>query len=228
MLLSEPYEPGTNNLRKRDTSLIVVLWRSRLETLLANLERKKANTGFFYEKVFGFFVALNISCYWIAMVTAFPEVAFGPERAHYFMVQFPVGILGAFFDSLSLFVTIYMVRRALSASSSASYVGHLSVDLGIAALATFWVLFVFSVSGWIIGVLGTALESLLARNTAYQDRLARALQDPTGGEEIRNIYFGVLMGLSAMLPTLTHLYLAIHAAGTVARRSVAPVSSRSN
>jgi hypothetical protein len=204
------------------------LWRSRLETLLANLERKKANTGFFYEKVFGFFVALNISCYWIAMVTAFPEVAFGPERAHYFMVQFPVGILGAFFDSLSLFVTIYMVRRALSASSSASYVGHLSVDLGIAALATFWVLFVFSVSGWIVGVLGTAPESLLARNTAYQDRLARALQDPTGGEEIRNIYFGVLMGLSAMLPTLTHLYLAIHAAGTVARRSVAPVSSRSN
>ena len=162
------------------------------------------------------------------MVTAFPEVAFGPERAHYFMVQFPVGILGAFFDSLSLFVTIYMVRRALSASSSASYVGHLSVDLGIAALATFWVLFVFSVSGWIVGVVGTAPESLLARNTAYQDRLARALQDPTGREEIRNIYFGVLMGLSAMLPTLTHLYLAIHAAGTVARRSVAPVSSRSN
>ena len=228
VLMSEPYEPGANNLRKRDTSLIVVLWRSRLEALLATLERKKANTSFFYEKVFGFFVALNISCYWIAMVTAFPEVAFGPERAHYFCVQFPVGILGAFFDSLSLFVTIYMVRRALSASSSASYVGHLSVDLGIAALATFWVLFVFSVSGWIVGVLGTAPESLLARNAAYQDRLARALQDPTGREEIRNIYFGVLMGLSAMLPTLTHLYLAIRAAGTVARRSVAPVSSRSN
>ena len=228
VLMSEPYEPGANNLRKRDTSLIVVLWRSRLEALLATLERKKANTSFFYEKVFGFFVALNISCYWIAMVTAFPEVAFGPKRAHYFWVQFPVGILGAFFDSLSLFVTIYMVRRALSASSSASYVGHLSVDLGIAALATFWVLFVFSVSGWIVGVLGTAPESLLARNAAYQDRLARALQDPTGREEIRNIYFGVLMGLSAMLPTLTHLYLAIRAAGTVARRSVAPVSSRSN
>ena len=220
MLLSEPYEPGANNLRKRDTSPIVVLWRSRLEALLATLERKKANTGFFYEKIFGFFVALNISCYWIAMVTAFPEVAFGPERAHYFWVQFPVGILGAFFDSLSLFVTIYMVRRALSASSSTSYVGHLSVDLGIAALATFWVLFVFSVSGWIIGVLGTALESLLARNTAYQD--------PMGREENRNVYFGVLMGLSAMLPSLTHLYLAIRAAGTVARRSVAPVSSRSN
>ena len=193
MLLLEPYEPGANNLRKRNTPLIVVLWRSRLEALLATLERKKANTVFFYEKVFGFFVALNISCYWIAMVTAFPEVAFGPERAHYFWVQFPVGILGAFFDSLSLIVTIYMVRRALSASASASYVGHLSVDLGIAVLATFWVLFVFSVSGWIVGVLGTAPESLLARNTAYQDRLARALQDPTGLEEIRNIYFGVLM-----------------------------------
>jgi hypothetical protein len=88
VLLSEPYEPGANNLRKRDTSLIVVLWRSRLEALLATLERKKANTSFFYEKVFGFFVALNISCYWIAMVTAFPEVAFGPERAHYFGFSF--------------------------------------------------------------------------------------------------------------------------------------------
>ena len=223
-----PYQPEALDLRKRDTSLVVALWRSRLAALLTTLERKKANTRFFHAKVFGFFVALNLSCYWIAMVTAFPEVTFGPERAHYFWVQFPVGILGAFFDSLSLFVTVYMVWAALRASSSTSYVAHLSVDLGIAALATLWVLFVFSMSGWLVSVVGAAPESLVTRNGAYQDRLVRALQDPTGREEIRNIYFGVLMGLSAMLPTLTHLYLSMRAAGTVARQSVAAVASRSN
>lgn len=213
-------------MRERNTSPVVALWRSRLAALLATLERKRVNTRFFYAKVFGFFVALNLSCYWVAMVTAFPEVTFGPERVHYFWVQFPVGILGAFFDSLSLFVTVYMVRGALRASSSTSYFAHLSVDLGIAALATLWVLFVFSMSGWLVGALGAAPESLLARNGAYQDRLLRALQDPMGREEIRNIYFGVLMGLSAMLPTLTHLYLSMRAAGTVARQSLATITSR--
>jgi hypothetical protein len=223
-----PNEAEALELRKRDTSLVVALWRSRLAALLTALERKKANTRFFYLKVFGFFVALNVSCYWIAMVTAFPEVTFGTERGHYFLVQFPVGILGAVFDSLSLFATVYMVRGALRASSNTSYVAHLSVDLGIAALATLWVLFVFSVSGWLVSAVGAVPESLGARNGAYQDRLVRALQDPTGREEIRNIYFGVLMGLSAMLPTLTHLYLSMRAAGTVVRQSIATDTSRPN
>jgi hypothetical protein len=147
-------------------------------------------------------------------------VTFGPERGYYFLVQFPVGFLGALFDSLSLFVTVYMVRRALQATTSASYLAHLSVDLGIATLATLWVLFVFSLSGWLVSFVGANPESLLARNGAYQDRLVQALQDPTGREEIKNIYFGLLMGLSAMLPTLTHVYLSMRAAGTVARRTV--------
>ena len=200
---------------------MIALWRSRLGDTLAALERKRANTRFFYLKVFAFFVALNVACYWVAMVTAFPEVTFGPERGHYFLVQIPVGLLGALFDSLSLFVTVYMVRPALQAASSASYVAHLSVDLAIAALATLWALFVFSVSGWLVSFVGASPESLLARNNAYQDRLAQALRDPTGREEIRNIYFGLLMGVSAMLPTLTHVYLSMRAAGTVARQSVA-------
>lgn len=113
---------------------MIAIWRLRLSDTLAALERKRARTSFFYSKVFAFFVVLNIACYWIAMVTAFPDVTFGPERGHYFLVQFPVGFLGALFDSLSLFVTVYMVRRALQATTSASYLAHLSVDLGIATL----------------------------------------------------------------------------------------------
>lgn len=196
------------------------LWRQRLEALLNALQERKRRTPHFYAKLFLFFVGLNIACYWIAMLTAFPEVTFGPRRVHYFWVQFPVGILGAVFDSLSLFVTVYMVRRALASASNTSYVAHLSVDAGIAVLATFWVLFVFSASGWMISLVGSQPESLLARNAAYQDRLVQALQDPTGQEELRNIYFGILMGLSAALPTLTHVYCSLRAAASTIRGAI--------
>lgn len=207
---------------------VMPLWRSRLSNLVAKLEERKRRTPFFYLRVFLFFIALNVICYWIAMVSAFPDVAFGPEREHYFWVQIPVGVLGAMFDGLSLFVTLYMVRRALTTTSNVSYVAHLSVDIAIAALATLWVLFVFSFSGWLVSMITANPESLAARGGAYQDRLVRALQDPTGQEELRNIYFGVLMGLSAMLPTLTHLYLSVHTVGTVARRSARAMASRIN
>ena len=86
-----------------------------------------------------------------------------------------------------------MVRGARRSSSSTSYIAHLSVDLGIAALATLWVLFVFSVFGWLVSMMGAAPESLVTRNGAYQDRLVEALKDLMKREGIRNIYFGVLM-----------------------------------
>lgn len=185
--------------------------------MLNALWERKSQTRHFAAKLFLFFIGLNVACYWVAMLTAFPEVAFGPRRVHYFWMQFPVGILGAVFDSLSLIVTVFMVRCALASTSNSSYVMHLSIDIGIAVLATFWVLFVFSASGWMISLLGAQPESLLVRNAAYQDRLVQALQDPTGQEELRNIYFGILMGLSAALPTLTHVYCSIHAAASTIR-----------
>tara|TARA_A100001037_G_C15149657_1_gene638359 strand:+ start:4648 stop:5325 length:678 start_codon:yes stop_codon:yes gene_type:complete len=200
------------------------LWRQRLAALLHVLQERKRRTRFFYAKLFLFFVGLNVACYWIAMLTAFPEVTFGPRQVHYFWVQIPVGLLGALFDSLSLFVTVYMVRRALASATNGSYVAHLSLDIGIAVLATFWVLFVFSASGWMISLMGSQPESLVARNSAYQDRLFQALQDPTGREELRNIYFGVLMGLSAALPTLTHVYCSLRAAAS-SIRGAAPIQA---
>lgn len=193
------------------------LWRQRLAELLEALQERKRQTRYFYAKLFLFFVALNAACYWVAMLTAFPEVTFGPRRVHYFWVQIPVGFLGAVFDSLSLIVTVIMVRRALASTSNTSYVAHLSVDIGIAVLATFWVLFVFSASGWMISLFGPQPESLLARNAAYQGRLVQALQDPMGQEELRNIYFGIIMGLSAAIPTLTHVYCSLRAAASSVR-----------
>ena len=52
-------------------------------------------------KIVTFFISINILFYWIAMIAAFPELLFGNSSLEYFLLQFPVGILGGFFDSLS-------------------------------------------------------------------------------------------------------------------------------
>ena len=65
------------------------------------------------------------------------------EASHYIKLQIPVGLLGALFDSLSFFVTIWIIRRALASTKSIEYMFHLSLDFIIAILATLWVLFVF-------------------------------------------------------------------------------------
>ena len=77
-------------------------------------------------------------CYWLAMITAFPDLAFGPSFKFYFKVQFPVGILGALFDSLSFFITLKIIRKALRSNKLA----------------------VFSFSGWIISLTETNVEIL--------------------------------------------------------------------
>ena len=164
----------------------------------------------FFPKLFLAFILLNITCYWWGMLTAFPQDVLGRERVHYFLIQFPVGFLGALFDSLSFFVTISIAKRALKTTSTTSYMAHLSVDLLIAILATWWVLFVFSVSGWLVSLIQLQPESLAQRNYVYEQRLAEALQNPTETKNLKNIYFGIIMGISAMLPTFTHLSLSVH------------------
>ena len=103
----------------------------------------------FFPRLFLFFVVINLFCYWWATATAFPESILN-SFVYYFKVQFPVGILGAIFESLSFFVTVYIIRRALQAMSTLRFVSHLSIDIAIAVLATFWVLFVFSFSSWLV------------------------------------------------------------------------------
>jgi hypothetical protein len=139
------------------------------------------------------------------MFTAFPSLLHGNAVYHYFKLQFPVGLLGALFDSLSFFVTVFIIRRALRSQSSAEYVAHLSLDLVIAILATFWVLFVFSFSGWLVSLAEAKPELLADRNRQYENMLSEAIINPAGN--LRNIYFGLIMGVSASLPTCLHLYL---------------------
>ena len=118
----------------------------------------------------------------------------------------------ALFDSLSFFVTIWIIRRALASNKTSEYIFHLSLDFVIAVLATFWVLFVFTFGGWLISLWETAPEQLADRGTKYTNRAIQAIQDPTGRENAKNIYFGLIMGVSAALPTCLHIGLFFYSA----------------
>ncbi len=189
---------------------IISLWRDALHRVLDIYERRRGSIKIFFPILFGFFIFLNVGCYWWAIYTAFPYYMMTHEAAHYIKLQIPVGILGALFDSLSFFVTIWIIRRALASTKTSEYVFHLSLDLVIAVIATFWVLFVFTFGGWMISLWETAPEQLAERGTKYTNRAIQAIQDPTGRENAKNIYFGVIMGVSAALPTCMHLGLFVY------------------
>jgi hypothetical protein len=186
---------------------IVAIWRDSLHTILDRYERKKISTWLFFPLLFVFFIILNIACYWWAIYTAFPYYMQTHEASHYIKLQIPVGFFGALFDSLSFFVTIWIIRRALAARKTSEYVFHLSLDLIIAIVATFWVLFVFTFGGWLISIWENAPEQLTSRGAKYTNRAVQAIQDPMGRENAKNIYFGVIMGVSAALPTFFHILL---------------------
>ena len=186
---------------------IVAIWRNSLHTILDRYERKKISTWLFFPLLFVFFIILNIACYWWAIYTAFPYYMQTHEASHYIKLQIPVGFFGALFDSLSFFVTIWIIRRALAARKTSEYVFHLSLDLIIAIVATFWVLFVFTFGGWLISIWENAPEQLTSRGARYTNRAVQAIQDPMGRENAKNIYFGVIMGVSAALPTFFHILL---------------------
>ena len=184
---------------------IISLWRSALYRVVEIYDTRRGSFRSFFPKLFVFFVALNIACYWLAMFTAFPELTSDEAGWHYFKVQFPVGVLGALFDSVSFFATVWIVRRALNTHSATEYVAHLSVDLAIAMLATLWVVFVFTFSGWIINLLAQSSQSYAERSARYNAMLVDAAANPI--DNVRNIYFGLVMGLSSALPTVLHLSL---------------------
>ena len=188
---------------------IITIWRDALHQVLDVYERKRGSIKVFFPLLFLFFVVLNIACYWWATYTAFPFYMQTHEASHYVKLQIPVGFLGALFDSVSFFVTIWIIKRALASTKTSEYVFHLSLDLLIAVLATLWVLFVFSFGGWLISLWESAPEQLAERGNKYTTRAAQAIQDPTGQENAKNIYFGLIMGISAALPTCLHLGLFI-------------------
>jgi hypothetical protein len=198
---------------------IITIWKDYLKQLLAFYEAKSGNVFVFYPLLFLFFVLINIGCYWWAMFTAFPELTHGRAGVYYFKIQFPVGFLGALFDSLSFFVTIIIIRHALRTERGIQYIAHLSLDLVIAILATFWVLFVFSFSGWLIDTMDAVPQDLVKRNTKYQGLLLDAVARPT--DNLRNIYFGLVMGVSAMIPTCVHVCMFLRSfMYTIARQTI--------
>ena len=186
---------------------IIGIWRDSLHQVLDVYERRRGSIKVFFPLLFLFFIILNIACYWWAIYTAFPFYMMTHEASHYVKLQIPVGFLGALFDSLSFFVTIWIIKRALASSKTSEYIFHLSLDLVIAILATLWVLFVFSFGGWIISIWESAPEELIERGNKYTTRAVQALKDPTGRENAKNIYFGLIMGVSAALPTSFHIFL---------------------
>ncbi len=203
------------------TASVIAIWRGYLTRLLRFYEKRRGSVGPFFAKLFLFFVVVNIACYWLALGTAFPERALGDETLRYVMIQFPVGVLGALFDSLSFFVTVLIVRNAVASTTNGKYLGHLSIDFVIACLATAWVLLVFWFSGWLVDLLGWATraaaapmpvveENVLAqRAIVYQERVTNAVTDPIDPENVKNIYFGIVMGVSAMIPTMVHLSMSV-------------------
>lgn len=182
---------------------VISTWKDSLKKILFYYESKRGSILTFFPKLFLFFMFLNIGCYWWAIFTAYPECAHGSAGRHYFLVQFPVGFLGAVFDSFSFFVTVYIIRRAIKSKGGMEYAAHISFDLIIAVLATFWVLFVFSVSGWFIELIESSAIPLGTRNENYENLLRDAIANPN--DNLRNIYFGLIMGVSAGLPTCLHL-----------------------
>ncbi len=189
----------------------IIAWKNSLSILLDYYEAKRGSLYTFYPMLFLFFILINIACYWWAMFTAFPDLTHGNAGRHYFKVQFPVGFLGALFDSLSFFVTIFIIRHAIHAKKNVQYIAHLSLDLVIAILATFWVIFVFSFSGWIVQFweptpqASQVYQDIASRNEEYTGMLVDALERPTDNK--RNIYFGMIMGVSAILPTCCHIFM---------------------
>lgn len=200
-------------------------WREDLSKLLTWVKLKNKTISHFFLKLYAFFFLLNFGCYWLGMVFIFPTHVFGSPFLHYFKISLPVGVMGALFDSLSFYVTLWIIQHALNSRSSASYIFHLFLDFIIAILATFWVLFVFVISGWIVNQLeGRSYEhrddgsiyvvessdiqqkeQFEKRSNLYRARVEEAMQKPL--KNWRNILFGIIMGLSAMLPTSVHLLM---------------------
>ncbi len=189
-------------------SVLFGYWRNSLLHILTWFENLRNSTRNFYLKLFATFVVLNLLCYWWALLTAYPQFVFGVKAEEYVLMGFPVALFGAVFDCFSLLVTIFIIKRALLSEHNSSYILYLSVDLLIAFVASLWVLFVFMISGWLVSFILANPETIGSRVWLYEGRLARAINNPFDPENLRNIYFGIIMGASALLPTLLHLSLA--------------------
>ena len=69
------------------------LWRKDLGLLLRKFQNWRANTKFYFLKVFIFFVFINDIDYWFAIATAYPEILISEKEVwHYAKEQIPVAL----------------------------------------------------------------------------------------------------------------------------------------
>ena len=140
-------------------------WRDSLRGLLIVYEQQRHRRRGFIGALFLIFVAVNIICFWVALATAFWTLIPG-SGTYYLKLQIPVGLLGACFDLVSLYFTVAIVKRALKTRGNLEYIAHLSLDLALAVAAMFWVLFVFTFSGWLVRTMGTPETTSLSLETS--------------------------------------------------------------
>ena len=202
------------------------IWREALEKVHAWFERQRAGQPLMFDvKAYGVFFAINLVCFWWALMTAYPHYIVSQAKlVEYSLMSVPVALMGAMFDIVSLRVTLWAVDRALKSKRQTTYLAFLSIDLLIAMLATLWVVFAFVVSGWLVASVLPIQETLSDRAALYQERAWVAFFNPFAAESLRTIYFGVVMGASALIPTIIHVALAVMA---FSRSAMQAVSSRS-
>lgn len=152
----------------------------------------------------------------------YPHYLSGAKAIEYQLMSLPVAAMGAAFDSMSLFATLALIRLALRTDRNSIYLIVLSLDLIIAVLAGVWVLFAFVTSGWIVAWILANPETLSYRTGLYEGRFSNLFVDPFAANNLRNIFFGVVMGASALLPTLLHITLAVGAAAKALAGGVLP------
>lgn len=184
------------------------IWKQHLQQFLNWYESAQQHSKFFVVKVFFLFFLLNFACFWIALSTAYPQYLTGVKAMEYKLMSIPVGIMGSLFDTLSLYITIWMIKRALNAKNIAVYFSYLSVDFFIAIVASFWVLFAFIASGWVVNLILENPETFNQRTALYESRVDKMMTNPLAPGNLKNMYFGFLMGASAFIPTLVHIWMA--------------------
>jgi hypothetical protein len=92
-------------------------WRKSLETLVLLYEIYRLLQRYFWVQIGCFFIVLTLFCYWLANSTLFTLLLVSPKTYEYFLLQVLVGILGATFDTISLFITIWIARNTLNSKS---------------------------------------------------------------------------------------------------------------
>jgi hypothetical protein len=187
-------------------------WRTSLQSLLDRFGALRDRTPLFYPKAFAVFAAISFCCYWVALLGIYPELLSSDESLEHTIMSVPVSLIGAIFDTASLLITLFVIRRALRTDSDFAFTAYLSLGLILPVCAAVWILFAFVLGGWIVNLILSLPESFEARTILYHDRVLGLLHNPFDIHNQKNFYFGVVMSFSALLPVVLHVIMGLRSA----------------